>query len=99
MKIKSTSRGNPTGSVTQSRTHSAGGDKGRVQEKKDVADTVTLSTDALSVGGTESVEAVDAADAVNAVDPDGRGPMPDPRETGRAILEKELAGVFKEIYL
>ena len=99
MKIKRTSRGNPTGIAAQSRPHGSVADKSKPAERKDVSDTVTLSTDALSAGAADSVEAVEAVDSVNMDGTDGHGPLPDPRETGKAILEKELAGVFKEIYL
>lgn len=94
MKIKRSSQGNtPTGSV-QGRVRSGTGTESvKATERKDVADTVTLSEDAMSVGAVNAVNSVET-------DTDGdRGPLPDPRETGRAILEKELAGVFREIYL
>ena len=91
MKIKRTSQGNPTSSAVQARVRSGGGTEVKPSDRKDVADTVTLSEDAL--------QAVNAADAVSSETDADHGPLPDPRETGRAILEKELAGVFKEIYL
>ena len=96
MKIKRTSRGNPSGTVAQPRAQGQGADKAKAPERKEISDTVTLSTDALAAG---TVNAVEAVDAVILDGHDGHGPLPDPRETGRAILEKELAGVFREIYL
>lgn len=94
MKIKRTTQGNAPSSAVQGRARSGGGaDKTAAVERKDVTDTVTLSGDALAVGAVSSVNQVEAADA------DPNGPLPDPRETGRAILERELASVFKEIYL
>lgn len=94
MKIKRSSQGNTPSSSVQGRARVGSGAEGvKPTERKDVADTVTLSEDAMSVG---AVNAVNAAALETAGD---RGPLPDPRETGRAILEKELAGVFREIYL
>ena len=97
MKIKRTNHGTPSSSV-QGRTGSrAGVEPAKPAERKDVSDTVTLSVDALSAGG--AVEEVHSVNEVQAETEGDRGPLPDPRETGRAILEKELAGVFREIYL
>jgi hypothetical protein len=63
-------------------------------ERREVTDTVTLSEDALAVAAVDSVNSVEAMG-----DGAGGGPLPDPKETSRAILEKELASVFREIYL
>ena len=63
----------------------------------DIADRVTLSSDAVAAR-------VSAADEVNPTEGISErtttdGPLPDPKATSKAILEKELAQVFKEIYL
>ncbi len=94
MKIKRTSQGGTPTQVKSRGNVGSDADKTKHVERRDVTDTVTLSEDALAVAATEPVAAVqETGDGL------GGGPLPDPRETSRAILEKELASVFREIYL
>ncbi len=58
-------------------------------EQVDVADTVNLSAEAIAAAKVESTDGVDASGEA----------LPDAYETSRAMLEKELARVFREVYL
>ena len=91
MKIKRTNRvATPTKVSSQGRK-TDGREQTGASDAVQAADTVTLSDGARAVGRVNAVESSD----LNA---SGQR-MPDPRETSRAILEKELASVFNEIYL
>ena len=92
MKIKRTNRNAVPSGITQgSGKAKKGGESTSGTQRAEVTDTVSLSEDALTVSGVEATAKTDA---------DGSsGPLPDPRATSQAIIEKELATVFKEIYL
>ncbi len=66
-------------------------------------DVVRLSSDAIAAAGGESskVEEIQAAEAVQAISSEASvtGPLPDPRATSKALIEKELEALFREIYL
>ncbi|MCP4679837.1 MAG: hypothetical protein GY854_30965 [Deltaproteobacteria bacterium] len=64
---------------------------------KDISDTVSLSLDAVAAhrAGDIEVSSAEEIQQVTSID----GALPDPRATSQAILEKELAQVFREIYL
>lgn len=90
MKIKRTNRTSPISAPTKTGV-TKGGESTKSAEKTEIADKITLSEDALAVGATTGAEQVEN---------DGsKGPLPDPKATSQAIIEKELASVFKEIYL
>ncbi len=96
MKIKrTTNRGSPKEAV-RSTEQTQTTKRPSQPSAKEVADTVSLSVDAIAsrnaVDETSSIEEVAEATAAD-------GPLPDPRATSQAILEKELAQVFREIYL
>ncbi len=91
VKIKRTNRTAPVSAPNKSGGASRGGEPTKSVEKPEIADKVTLSESALAVGGVTEVAQADA---------DGSGgPLPDPKATSQAIIEKELASVFREIYL
>ncbi|MCP4606261.1 MAG: hypothetical protein GY847_38085 [Proteobacteria bacterium] len=97
MKIKKT---NGSGSVTQTartKGNAASQKQSSNLRPSDVGDTVSLSSDALAVRQANETEisAVEKVEKTNSKD----GSLPDPRATSQAILEKELAQVFREIYL
>jgi hypothetical protein len=92
VKIKRTNRGavpisNPAGGGRPKR----GVESTSATERAEQTDRVSLSQDALAVAGVDAAAKADADGA--------GGPLPDPRATSQAIIEKELATVFKEIYL
>jgi hypothetical protein len=62
-------------------------------EPIEITDTVSLSPEAIAAAKAE------AADQVEGLDGTFDGPLPDPRETSRAMLRKELERVFGLIYL
>ena len=88
MKIKSTSnRG-----VTKQTVRTDNKEKVKETPQKEVSDVVSLSDDAIAALKANATEEVS--------DPSSdKEPLPDPRATAKAILEKELARVFREIYL
>ncbi len=87
MKIKRTSnRG-----MTQSKVHSKS-QKQSNNSRKEVGDVVSLSEDAIAALTSDRVEKVSQRSSIDEA-------LPDPRATSQAILEKELARVFREIYL
>jgi hypothetical protein len=92
VKIKRTNRGTaPISTSVGSSSAKKGKESTSRTERTEIADKVSLSEDALAVSGVEAARKTDA---------DGsQGPLPDPRATSQAIIEKELATVFKEIYL
>jgi protein-tyrosine-phosphatase len=65
----------------------------RKVESADYVDSVELSDAAQQASGSDQVEAIQAAETTT------DGPMPDPYETSRKMLEKELKRVFKATYL
>lgn len=65
----------------------------RKVESIDYVDSVELSSAAQAAAHAEQVE------AVTAVETTADGPMPDPYETSKRMLEKELKQVFKATYL
>jgi hypothetical protein len=94
VKVKRTSQSSTSTRIQGKKYVGSSADKTAGVERREVQDTVTLSEDALAVAAAEPVAPVEAAGEGR-----GEGPLPDPRETSRAILEKELASVFREIYL
>ena len=94
MKIKRTGQSSSPSQVQGRRAGGVETEKTARVERKEVTDTVTLSEDALATAAAEPVNSVEATGQA-----DAHGPLPDPRETSRAVLEKELASVFREIYL
>ena len=91
MKIKRTNRGTPVSASAKTGGVATGGESTKRAEKIEIADKVTLSEGVMAVNGASGVEPANA-DGSN-------GPLPDPKATSQAIIEKELASVFKEIYL
>lgn len=90
MKIKRTNRTSPISAPTKTGV-TKGSESAKSAEKTEIADKVTLSEGVLAAGATTGIEQVEN---------DGsKGPLPDPKATSKAIIEKELASVFKEIYL
>ncbi|MBN2714794.1 MAG: hypothetical protein JXX14_03000 [Deltaproteobacteria bacterium] len=65
----------------------------RKVESVDYVDSVELSDAAQAAAHTEQVEAVEQVQTT------ADGPMPDPYETSKKMLEKELKRVFKATYL
>jgi hypothetical protein len=65
-------------------------------DSKNVApakDIVSLSSDAIAAAArAQEAQALSAAG-------EDEGPLPDPKATAQAILEKELEAVFEETYL
>ncbi|MDD5308892.1 MAG: hypothetical protein PHU25_16375 [Deltaproteobacteria bacterium] len=59
----------------------------------DQVDVVSLSTTSVAAVQTAPV------DAVQPVETSTEGPLPDPLQTSKAIIEKELEIIFHEIYL
>ncbi|MDJ0761593.1 MAG: hypothetical protein QNJ97_01285 [Myxococcota bacterium] len=62
-----------------------------------IGDTVSLSADAVAAGRAMVAKGQEIEEVSKMSSRDA--PLPDPRETSQAILEKELAQVFREIYL
>jgi hypothetical protein len=62
-------------------------------ESTDYVDSVELSDAAQQASGADQVE------AIQSIETTADGPMPDPYETSRKMLEKELKRVFKATYL
>ena len=92
MKISKTSGGTVSKSGYGPKPSSQA-DRKQQPEPVEVTDTVSLSPEALAAAK------VDAPEGVDGIDADGGGPLPDPRETSRAMLRKELERVFGLIYL
>jgi hypothetical protein len=91
LKVKRTNRvAAPSNVSSKGRKPTDSGQAG-ARDGVQAADKVTLSEGAREAGKVNAVEASDLDSS--------QGSMPDPRETSQAILEKELASVFKEIYL
>ncbi len=91
MKIKKTISGLPQYPV------SSVGKTAQAKSKKDEASTdkgdkVSISVDALVAAETSETNEVSSETQTS-------GPLPDPMATSQAILEKELAALFREIYL
>ena len=82
-----------SGSVSKSAYGSKPSVDRKTVEPVEIADTVSLSPEAIAAAAT------DAAGRVDQVETDGDGMLPDPRETSRAMLRKELERVFGLIYL
>ena len=91
MKIKRVNRGTAPSTVSSHSRKPSGSKSVKSKEPVRAGDVETLSQGARQAALVTAVEA--AGDATS-----GRT-LPDPRETSQAILEKELAAVFKEIYL
>jgi hypothetical protein len=92
VKIKKTSSGTMTTAAPLSKGVRTGPP---VETKEQVAakDTVNLSSDAIAAAARAQ-----EAQAVSATGQEDE-PLPDPKATAQAILEKELDAVFEETYL
>ena len=97
MKVKKTSGQTVTRSNVGPKEQVKGNTRPSESPPVDIADKVTLSKDAVTAR-TDAIEEVKPVDEI-ADKTTTDGPLPDPRATSKAILEKELAQVFKEIYL
>lgn len=92
MKIKKTSGSGRTNQAARTPGSAPTAKQDKVQETQSVGDVVTLSSDAVSAAGVQEIQEVSTETTAD-------GPLPDPRATSKAILEKELAAVFRETYL
>ena len=94
MKVSKTGRGTSVSktSSAQKKYGSAKSDSRKV-ESVDYVDSVELSDAAQAAAHTDEVKAVEAVETT------ADGPMPDPYETSRKMLDKELKRVFKATYL
>lgn len=93
MKIKKTSGGSMTTQTPLAKGVPAAPSTNKQEAPAPPSDIVSLSSDAL-----QAAARVQATQAVTETGEEG-GPLPDPRATAQAILEKELDAVFDETYL
>lgn len=93
MKVSKSGRGSSVSKAggAQKKSSANKGDNRKV-DKADYVDSVELS-DAAQAAHIEKTEAVQVVQTTT------DGPMPDPYETSRKMLEKELNRVFKATYL
>ncbi len=92
MKIKKTSGPGRTNQVARTPGNAPTTKQDKAQATESVGDVVTLSSDAVSAAGVKETQEVSGETTAD-------GPLPDPRATSQAILEKELAAVYRETYL
>lgn len=94
MKVSKSGRGSSVSKTGGAQKSSASTQKNTQKvERVDYVDSVELSHAAQAAAHTDQVE------EVGPVETTADGPMPDPYETSRKMLEKELKRVFKATYL
>ena len=94
MKIRKTSGADTVRKSGQVSRGGSSAERARAVDPSDVTDTVSLSEEAIAAARSDAVDGVNAVGMTEA-----DGPMPDPHETSRAMLKKELERVFRLIYL
>ncbi len=94
MKVRKTSGAGMVGKTGYTPSKSSTTEISPTADSAEIADTVSISDEAIAAASR-----AEAVDAVEAVSSGADGPLPDPHETSRAMLEKELARVFWAIYL
>ncbi len=92
MKVKRTRNTGLSKQQKQRATNKAPAAKNKDDDATPVGDVVNISADALSAAKVNEAKAVGDDSLAD-------GKLPDPRATSQAILERELAAVFKEIYV
>jgi len=79
--------------ATNGKPHSVGSDK-QVGPISGGSDVVNISLEAIAAAKIEAAQEVQQVEETSV-----EGALPDPHETSRAMLEKELARVFRATYL
>ncbi|MBN2340628.1 MAG: hypothetical protein JXX29_23835 [Deltaproteobacteria bacterium] len=94
MKVSKSGSGSSVSKTGGAQKKSTAGQKDtRKVERVDYVDSVELSDAAQAAAHADEVQ------EVQSVETTADGPMPDPYETSRKMLEKELKRVFKATYL